>query len=86
MKPGNWCGFKPPRPPRQGRAGTTGEAQEHIPGTWRVIDRAPGGYWLQPSTPSARAWAADHPDRLVSGCILATGRELETAAYGFEKP
>jgi hypothetical protein len=80
VKPGNIVWFREPKAPTKGRAGTVGETAEHIPGAWRVIDKAPEPtyWWLQPANPTSRSWAAEHPTRLVSGCVKAAGRTFDT--------
>lgn len=77
MKPGSRVVFKQPKEPKR-TAYSTAEPVEHIPGMWRAIDKSPAGWWLTPASPAARQWVADHSSRVVSGCIEAAGRELET--------
>lgn len=42
-----------------------------VRGVWRVIDRSPDGWWLQPDDSTARWWAEHHGARagITSGCI-----------------
>jgi len=51
------------------------------PGVWMVLDRAPapGSWWLRPSDPTAKGWAAEHPDEAKfmqrHGSRLVSSRE-----------
>lgn len=41
------------------------------PGRWRILDAAPGGWWIQPADDAARAWAAGHPQQMLQGCLTS---------------
>lgn len=80
MKRGTTVRFKPPQPARQAVTGRGAEV-EHIPGTWYVIEASPTGWWLKPSGFLAQSWAAEHPDRLVSGLLDAPARLIEPSFH-----
>lgn len=80
MKRGSTVRFKPAKPARKAATGR-GEQVEQIPGTWYSVETSPTGWWLMPSDPRARAWAADHPGRLVSGLLDAPARLIEPSFH-----
>lgn len=44
------------------------------PGVWRILDRAPDGWWIQPADAAARGWAAGNATQLLQGCLVLDGR------------
>lgn len=51
-------------------------------GVWRVIDRTPGGWWLQPSDDRARGWAQHWPNAVTQGCVEVAGKLLVPPGTG----
>lgn len=49
-----------------------------VHGAWRVIDRSPEGWWLQPDNAAARRWIDRHGTRAgaQSGCISVHAQRL----------
>jgi hypothetical protein len=68
-------GWKP-RPGIRVEIQATKDAPSPPLGVWRVIDRSPAGWWLQPADDRARAWAQHWPNALTQGCVEQPGRLL----------
>lgn len=45
-------------------------------GTFRLIEKAPLGWWAQPVDAPAKEWTVEHPAVVVQGCIQVPGRRL----------
>ena len=70
------------KPDRNVRVRVLPSADEPAPpaGVWRIVDRSAGEpgpwWWAQPIDDRAREWAAEHPTRIVSGCLDVKGLRL----------
>lgn len=80
LAPAGWA------PHRDGRVRVLPAPDTPAPdGTWRVIDRAPDGWWVTPADAAARAWADDHQPAMLSRCLAGAaaggvpGRRLAPA-------
>jgi hypothetical protein len=68
-------GWVPARGSRVVLIGTKDDP-EPPPGVYRLIEKAPLGWWAQPTDDVARAWATEHPGAVVQGCLQVPGRRL----------
>jgi hypothetical protein len=66
------------RPARGNRVTVLASKDDPRPpaGVWRVVDRAPAGWWLIPHDDTAREWARRWPNQVTQGCVEVSGRRL----------
>jgi len=78
LKPAGWT----PRPGVRARVVPTKRNPEPPAGTYRLLDRAPGGWWGKPADPEAQAWAETHAGLVVQGHVELSGRLTSAAVAG----